>query len=92
MEDSSSSLAPPTKIKAVGGAPTHKQPSITSHIARSLAASVADKEHKARKAPDPVPTSLGTPKRVWSLSDFEIGRPLGHGKFGSVYLAREKTS
>lgn len=26
----------------------------------------------------------------WRLDDFEIGRPLGQGKFGSVYLAREK--
>ena len=26
----------------------------------------------------------------WKLSDFEIGRPLGKGKFGTVYLAREK--
>lgn len=26
----------------------------------------------------------------WTLSDFEIGLPLGKGKFGSVYLAREK--
>lgn len=26
----------------------------------------------------------------WKLSDFEIGKPLGQGKFGSVYLAREK--
>ena len=24
------------------------------------------------------------------LSDFEIGKPLGRGKFGNVYLAREK--
>ncbi|GJP42793.1 hypothetical protein CLOM_g2324 [Closterium sp. NIES-68] len=28
----------------------------------------------------------------WSLEDFDIGRPLGRGKFGSVYLAREKKS
>ncbi|XP_071446084.1 aurora kinase C-like [Hetaerina americana] len=28
----------------------------------------------------------------WTLSDFEIGRPLGKGKFGNVYLAREKQS
>lgn len=28
----------------------------------------------------------------WSLNDFEIGKPLGRGKFGSVYLAREKKS
>jgi aurora kinase len=28
----------------------------------------------------------------WSVWDFEIGKPLGHGKFGNVYLAREKQS
>lgn len=26
----------------------------------------------------------------WELSNFDIGRPLGRGKFGNVYLAREK--
>lgn len=26
----------------------------------------------------------------WSLKDFEIGKPLGRGKFGDVYLARER--
>ncbi|KAJ4727097.1 Serine/threonine-protein kinase [Melia azedarach] len=31
-------------------------------------------------------------KRQWSLQDFEIGKPLGKGKFGSVYLAREVKS
>ncbi|XP_050070094.1 aurora kinase C [Anopheles maculipalpis] len=29
-------------------------------------------------------------KKVWTLSNFDIGRPLGRGKFGNVYLAREK--
>jgi serine/threonine protein kinase len=29
---------------------------------------------------------------AWSISDFEIGKPLGRGKFGHVYLAREKNS
>jgi serine/threonine protein kinase len=28
----------------------------------------------------------------WCLDDFEIGKPLGRGKFGRVYLAREKKS
>ncbi|XP_077231809.1 serine/threonine-protein kinase Aurora-3-like isoform X2 [Tasmannia lanceolata] len=27
---------------------------------------------------------------TWTLQDFEIGKPLGRGKFGRVYLAREK--
>lgn len=29
-------------------------------------------------------------KKSWSLVNFDIGRPLGRGKFGNVYLAREK--
>lgn len=29
-------------------------------------------------------------KRMWTIDDFDIGAPLGHGKFGCVYLAREK--
>lgn len=31
-------------------------------------------------------------RRQWTLEDFDIGRPLGKGKFGNVYLAREKQS
>uniref|UniRef100_A0A7S2LSH2 Aurora kinase n=1 Tax=Leptocylindrus danicus TaxID=163516 RepID=A0A7S2LSH2_9STRA len=30
--------------------------------------------------------------RHYTLNDFEIGKPLGRGKFGKVYLAREKSS
>jgi serine/threonine protein kinase len=29
---------------------------------------------------------------AWTIDDFEIGKPLGRGKFGHVYLAREKVS
>jgi len=32
------------------------------------------------------------PMQSWQLDDFDIGRPLGRGKFGNVYLAREKRS
>lgn len=28
----------------------------------------------------------------WKLADFDIGRPLGRGKFGNVYCAREKAT
>mmetsp|Transcript_40791 Transcript_40791/g.65403 ORF Transcript_40791/g.65403 Transcript_40791/m.65403 type:complete len:361 (-) Transcript_40791:268-1350(-) len=31
-------------------------------------------------------------EKRWQLSDFDIGKPLGRGKFGNVYLAREKHS
>jgi serine/threonine protein kinase len=30
--------------------------------------------------------------RKWVLQDFDVGRPLGKGKFGRVYLARERKS
>ena len=32
------------------------------------------------------------PSKTWELTDFDIGKPLGRGKFGNVYLAREKKS
>jgi len=31
-------------------------------------------------------------RKAFTLKDFEIGRPLGKGKFGNVYLARENTT
>ena len=36
--------------------------------------------------------SLFPAEKVWSLDDFDIGRVLGSGMFGKVYLAREKTT
>ena len=30
------------------------------------------------------------PRKDWTLEDFEIGKPMGSGQFGRVYLAREK--
>uniref|UniRef100_A0A674GGM4 Aurora kinase n=1 Tax=Taeniopygia guttata TaxID=59729 RepID=A0A674GGM4_TAEGU len=42
-------------------------------------------EPNALPAPPP-------PVRTFSLEDFEVGRPLGKGKFGNVYLARERRS
>ena len=36
--------------------------------------------------------SEARPKRNWTIDDFEIGKFLGSGKFGKVYLAREKST
>ncbi|XP_070600683.1 aurora kinase A isoform X2 [Erythrolamprus reginae] len=33
-----------------------------------------------------------TKRKQWCFEDFDVGRPLGKGKFGNVYLAREKRS
>lgn len=46
-----------------------------------------------RCGPRRPPSELPSQKpRVFSLNDFDIGKPLGRGKFGNVYLAREKRS
>jgi len=45
----------------------------------------ANAVHRAKQETD---ASVQTMR--WTLDDFEIGRPLGTGKFGRVYLAREK--
>ncbi|KAH9953122.1 kinase-like protein [Russula dissimulans] len=34
--------------------------------------------------------SMTRPTREWHLTDFDIGRPLGKGKFGRVYMVRTK--
>nr|CAD7443429.1 unnamed protein product [Timema bartmani] len=46
----------------------------------------------SKKNSEKVAGDTGRKFNAWSLADFEIGRPLGKGKFGNVYLAREKKS
>ncbi|KAM7315486.1 aurora kinase C isoform X1 [Ixodes scapularis] len=53
-------------------------------------ASQTTAEPKEDRKPSETSSKRSAPD--WSLSDFEIGRPLGKGKFGNVYLAREKKS
>jgi hypothetical protein len=40
--------------------------------------------------PRPPPSCAMAARQEWSMSDFEIGKYIGEGKFGKVYLAREK--
>ncbi|XP_065915350.1 aurora kinase C-like [Dysidea avara] len=49
------------------------------------------KEPVVAAKPPTQPSDKSLSKR-WKLDDFDIGKPLGKGKFGSVYLAREKKS
>lgn len=57
---------------------THRQSELSSSHRRTLTDSA-------------IYANPSTPKQ-WHLGMFEIGRPLGKGKFGRVYLAKEKSS
>ena len=52
----------------------------------------ADSHLKERSAENKKSNSKNEKQRTFTLTDFDIGRALGKGKFGNVYLAREKTS
>lgn len=57
--------------------------------------SILTKESASPFPKTPKPLALSTKAergQKWSIDDFEIGKPLGNGKFGRVYLAREKKS
>eukprot|EP00392_Amoebophrya_sp_AT5.2_P011306 g11381.t1 len=44
---------------------------------------------------DVTPADLATcylPEQIFEISDFEVGKHLGRGKFGSIYVARERFS
>ncbi|KAF1323378.1 Aur protein kinase, variant 5, partial [Globisporangium splendens] len=55
-------------------------------------APVASQQHATHPPPAPVHQQQPQQVKAWSLQDFEIGKELGQGKFGHVYLAREKHS
>lgn len=55
--------------------------------------SAANSQTNIRKSVNPSGSQQSTlepQKKAWTLINFDIGRPLGRGKFGNVYLAREK--
>lgn len=59
----------------------------------AVAASVEEAERAeadAEAADAAAAAAIPAPHTRWTLSDFDIGRPLGRGKFGNVYLARVK--
>ena len=59
-------------------------------------ASSASRRVSAGSSVDSLPTAAADPifgvRREWCRDDFELGRAIGKGKFGNVYLAREKSS
>jgi len=66
------------------------QPSAVAKQSQSKEFSKETTKDKARDRENQNPTA--EKKKQWTLECFEIGKPLGKGKFGSVYLARERST
>ncbi|CAG8733397.1 2465_t:CDS:1, partial [Funneliformis mosseae] len=62
---------------------------IVKKISSTVNSRVVDKSTKLQLI-DNLPKKEET--KVWCLDDFEMGDSLGEGRFGRVYMAREKTS
>ncbi|XP_066478985.1 aurora kinase A [Tiliqua scincoides] len=80
------SLVQPTSRSQVQSKPTESSQQLSVSAKQPGMEGVSDQKKGASDS------KSETKKKQWSLDDFEIGRPLGKGKFGNVYLAREKES
>ncbi|XP_029005706.1 aurora kinase A [Betta splendens] len=83
--------APQSKPSSQQNQPKTNVPKITQESAKPPpeSAKLEKQEHKPTKNES---AKASSSKQLWSLENFDIGRPLGKGKFGNVYLARERQS
>ncbi|KAJ9655845.1 spindle assembly checkpoint kinase [Neophaeococcomyces mojaviensis] len=75
---------PPSPIKRHGSG-SSEDSEVSSQVTSTTVSTVSTAASSFSDAPQP-------PMRSLSLNNFEIGKPLGKGKFGRVYLAREKST
>ncbi|EDX13297.1 aurora kinase C [Drosophila simulans] len=77
-------------------APTKKPESVSKQKTAAASTEFSKELGAASSSADKEKTKTETqpqkPKKTWELNNFDIGRLLGRGKFGNVYLAREKES
>ncbi|KAG6513818.1 hypothetical protein ZIOFF_024155 [Zingiber officinale] len=59
---------------------------------RRLPDSTSDRVVLRGESPAESPLKASEVEKRWTLNDFDIGKRLGRGKFGHVYLPREKKS
>ncbi|TKA80516.1 hypothetical protein B0A49_00338 [Cryomyces minteri] len=78
-------------VKSITTTATITKVTLPSQAAQRIS---SDESSLAQRRSDPAPqiyTQPAAPKQ-FHLGMFEIGKPLGKGKFGRVYLARERTT
>ncbi|XP_065422140.1 aurora kinase C-like isoform X2 [Chrysemys picta bellii] len=67
-------------------------PTIKNIISKAKAGSESKDEEDGSKMDTKCTSVSQLPRKMWGIDDFEIGRPLGKGRFGTVYLAREQNT
>jgi len=75
-----------TRRTGGGGAQQHQNSNNNVSSMMMMTADPASKNHNNNN------NNSSNGEKRWQLEDFDIGKPLGRGKFGNVYLAREKQS
>ena len=95
----SSAMRVPSKVATAPGfrpaSATAVKPAAPSLAAKAAAPVAPAKPEVQHQAEEQMAQTTGHEQgahKSWELSDFDIGKPLGRGKFGNVYLAREKKS
>ncbi|KAI4882880.1 hypothetical protein NFI96_013096 [Prochilodus magdalenae] len=86
----------PAQVQPTPPAQTQPRPQMQSQpkpCATSEPVKAAELSKQERPNQTPVSGTIiasSSSRKPWSLENFDIGRALGKGKFGSVYLARER--
>ncbi|KAF3690082.1 Aurora kinase A-B [Channa argus] len=83
--------APQPKTGSVQNQPKTNVPKVNSEAVKPPSESLKLEKLQNKPAKND-PANASASKKRWSLENFDIGRPLGKGKFGNVYLARERQS
>ncbi|XP_058450661.1 aurora kinase C-like [Malaya genurostris] len=81
---------PPPKDEPQFKVPTIAISKPISAPQRVTAATTQNASSAVQHATQASSTASNSGKKSWTLANFDIGRPLGKGKFGNVYQAREK--
>ncbi|KAG7320717.1 hypothetical protein KOW79_015132 [Hemibagrus wyckioides] len=70
--------------------PAQSQPKPAPSAPEGVKPTQSKQDNPNQKPANGMTGTSNTEKKPWSLENFDIGRALGKGKFGSVYLARER--
>lgn len=93
--ESSPPTAPATSLNGPGPLLTPLVPLKASGSSSSSSSNSSQAENTPNASNETHPVDQSAPSsrsRKWSLDDFEIGREVGRGNFGAVYIAIEKKS